>query len=118
MSTTAQEALSRVVSGHSLSNYPAIYAGFESKGIPASDIKPRENIFTFNAWLALGRAVRKGEHGVRVFSFVPMTRRSETGELVNIGKRPRAVTVFHVSQTEPVAPAGSHRAATFAAGAL
>ena len=44
-----QEALSRAVSGQSLSNFRAIFAGFAAKGIPESEIKPRENVFTFDA---------------------------------------------------------------------
>jgi hypothetical protein len=42
------EALSRATCGLTLSNYPAIFAGFTAKGIPEVDIRPRENIFTFN----------------------------------------------------------------------
>jgi hypothetical protein len=60
------EALSRATSGLSMSNYPTIYGGFMEKGIPESEIKPRENVFTYNAWRALGRQVRRGEHGVKV----------------------------------------------------
>jgi hypothetical protein len=54
------EALTRAVQGQSLSNWPAIVAGFEAKGIPADDIRPRENVFTYHAWRALGRQVRRG----------------------------------------------------------
>jgi hypothetical protein len=53
-----QEALSRAASGIVLSNYPAIFEGFIAKGIAESEIKPRENVFTFQAWKALGRALR------------------------------------------------------------
>lgn len=100
-----QQALAKAVSGQSLSNYPAIIAGFLEKGIPESEIKPRENVFTYNAWKALGRQVRRGEHGVRVGTYVPMERTQErpdgTSETVHF-KRSRLTTVFHVSQTEPV----------------
>jgi hypothetical protein len=40
------EALSSVTSGLSVSNYPTIYGGFIQKGIPESEIEPRENVFT------------------------------------------------------------------------
>lgn len=71
-----------------------------AKGIPESDIKPRENVFTFNAWKALGRHVRKGEHGVAVVTFIECTKEDkETGEKKAF-RRPWATTVFHVSQTE------------------
>ena len=70
------EALANATQGDSLANFPAIYAGFMARGIPETDIQPRENIFTFNAWKALGRVVKRGEHGVRVQTFVPMTKKT------------------------------------------
>jgi antirestriction protein ArdC len=102
-----QEALSRALSGQTMSNYVPIFEGFLAKGIPETDIKPRENVFTYHAWRALGRQVKKGEHGVKVTTFVPMDKKEtdpDTGEAkkVKIGKRARTATVFHVSQTDPV----------------
>jgi hypothetical protein len=95
-----QEALSRAISGQSLSNFPAIYQGFVTKGIPESEIKPRENVFTFEAWKALGRYVRKGEHGVKVVTFIECSKESkETGEKETF-RRPWTTNVFHISQTE------------------
>jgi hypothetical protein len=41
-----------------------------AKGIPESEIKPRENVFTFHAWKALDRSVKRGEHGVKVVTFI------------------------------------------------
>jgi N-terminal domain of anti-restriction factor ArdC len=99
-----QEALTRAVSGQSLSNFPAIFQGFAAKGIPESEIKPRENVFTFDAWKALGRYVRKGEHGVKVVTFIDCRSKEtdpDTGERKLI-RRPWTTTVFHVSQTEPL----------------
>jgi hypothetical protein len=65
-----QEALGRAVQSQSIMNYPSIFAGFMAKGIPESQILPRENVFTYNAWKALGRQVRKGEHGVKCVTFI------------------------------------------------
>lgn len=56
------EALERARTSQALTNYPAIYQGFMAKGIAEADIKPRENVFTFEAWKALGRSVKRGEH--------------------------------------------------------
>ena len=95
-----QEALSRAASGITMSNYPAIFAGFAQMGIPESEIKPRENIFTYNAWKAVGRHVRTGQHGVKVLTFIDMTKEDkETGEK-ETHSRPWHTTVFHISQTE------------------
>jgi len=100
-----QEALSRALASHSLSNYAAIFTGFADKGI--TDIRPRENVFTFQAWKAKGRQVRAGQHGVKICTYVPMTNRQTAEDRVsdtkpNTFRRPRMVTVFHVSQTDAI----------------
>ena len=106
-----QAALARAVSGQSLSNWPAIIAGFTAKGIPESDILPRENVLTYHAWRAVGRQVRRGEHGVKVSTFVACEGKAEpTGEdcdgVIDEAprkrgyRRPWTATVFHVSQTD------------------
>jgi hypothetical protein len=105
-----QEALTRAATGQSLSNWPAIIHGFIAKGIPESDIRPRENVFTFHAWRALGRTVRRGEHGVKVTTYVSGEREEKetdqaTGEeraAKRSFRRPWTATVFHVSQTDPI----------------
>lgn len=101
-----REALNRAVFGQSMANYSAIFEGFEAMGIPADDIRPRENVFTFNAWKALGRSVKKGEHGVKVATWVTADgKRVEAteGEAAAGGFRfPKTTTVFHVSQTSPI----------------
>ena len=101
-----QEALSRATGGATLSNYPAIFSGLMEKGIPESEIQPRVNVFTYDAWRALGRQVCKGEHGVRVVTFIDTSRKEldpATGEeILKHGRRPWTTTVFHVSQTKPL----------------
>lgn len=98
-----REALTKAATGQSLANYPAIIAGFTAKGIPEHEILPRENVFTFHAWKALGRSVRKGEHGVKVITRIACSREIDTPEgKQSVGyTRPWTTTVFHVSQTEP-----------------
>lgn len=100
------ESLTRAVSGQSVMNYSSIFEGFAAKGIAIEDIKPRENVFTFNAWKALGRQVRKGEHGVKAVTFVLVAGKqdAETGEKKSGFRMPRTTTVFHVSQTDAVSP--------------
>lgn len=58
-----QEALTRAITGQSLSNYPAIFKGFMEKGIPEDQIKPRENCFSYAAWQALGPQPRDISRG-------------------------------------------------------
>jgi len=99
-----REAYHNAVNGESLSNYPAIFDGFRAKGIEPDDIKPRENVFTFNAWKAVGRYVKKGEHGVRVCTFILVgeTEDEQTGEKKRGYRKPHWTTVFHVSQTQAI----------------
>lgn len=89
-----EAALSRARDQQSTANYSAIFAGFEAKGIATNEIKPRENIFTYSAWLAQGRQVRKGEHGVRIRSVLQKGNRK-----INVG-----AAVFHINQTDPIDP--------------
>ena len=114
------EALSRAANGQSLSNWPAIIHGFMAKGIPEADIRPRENVFTYHAWRALGRQVRRGEHGVRVITFVSVAEKDSKEDVDGVAtndvdgtnqprkgayRRPWTATVFHISQTDPIEPA-------------
>ena len=101
-STEMQAAsLDRARNSQSLANYPAVYQGFIDKGISFDDIKPRENVLTFNAWKALGRSVKKGEHGVKVVTFISVRGKEEAnGEESNGYRMPKTTTVFHITQTE------------------
>jgi antirestriction protein ArdC len=96
------EALARAVQSQAMTNLPTIYQAFMERGIPESEIRPRENVFTFHAWKALGRSVRRGEHGVRIVTWVPVPARlNEDGtEKYAAGKRAKTAYVFHVSQTD------------------
>lgn len=96
------QALANATGNSSVANYDAIYEGFMEKGIDEEDILPRENVFTYNAWLALGRQVKRGEHGVKITTWVGTTQKDEeTGERRPGKRRPKTTTVFHISQTEP-----------------
>jgi antirestriction factor ArdC-like protein len=103
-----QEALTRAISGQSLGNFPAIFQGFAARGIPESEIRPRENVFTYQAWKALGRQVRRGEHGVKIATFIDCQSKEidrDTGERKVI-RRPWTTTVFHISQTDALTGCG------------
>ena len=93
--THAEESLARATQSSSFANYPAILAGFAAKGIPPEQIRPRENVFTLKAWNQLSRRVKKDETGVKITTWVPMTKNGETFT------RPVTVSVFHISQTKP-----------------
>jgi len=92
-------ALNRAVRSDSEMNIGTIYAGFIDKGIRDVDIQPRVNIFTYAAWRAKGRQVQRGEKGVRISTWIPY-KCKKTGENK---MRPKATSVFHVSQTQAMA---------------
>ena len=96
----AEESLTRATSNTSLANYQTIFAHFTAQGI--EDIRPRENVLTYNAWQALGRQVRKGEHGCAVTTWI-VTKKEDpkTGKELTTS-RPRHARVFHISQTDPI----------------
>ena len=63
---------------------------------------PRTDVLTFAAWRAVGRTVRKGEHGypLTVYSKPPSI---DDGEKAEKSKCKRYTAyVFHVSQTDPL----------------
>jgi len=105
-----QEALSRATGFGSTRNYMVIINGFAAKGVAVDDIRPRENVLTFHAWKAKGRTVKKGEHGVKVITFIPVKGKGkeEAQDAPESTKprrgysRPRSATVFHISQTKPL----------------
>lgn len=101
MTELQQEALGRARGGQSVVNYAAIFDGFKEMGIQEDDIRPRENILTFHAWKALGRTVKKGEHGVKVMTWISGKRKDANGDEKGF-RFPRRSTVFHVSQTQEV----------------
>lgn len=99
------EALTRALTGQTWSNYPAIFKGLTAKGISENDIQPRENVFTYQAWQALGRQVRKGERGVKILTYIPVDKKAKDADnddetKVKHYSVPRSVSVFHISQTD------------------
>ena len=102
----ADEALARARGGLSWSNFPAIMAGFTAKGIAEAEIKPRENVLTFHAWGALGRHVRRGEHGVGITTWIKLAATAKPDGTEDRPARSycRTATVFHISQTDLDAP--------------
>lgn len=98
----AAESLERAINNNSMVNYETIINGFIEMGIDADDITPRENVFTFNAWKALGRVVMKGQKGVKVVTRISCTvTDKETGEETPVLKT-KTTAVFHISQTKPI----------------
>lgn len=101
MTTKAEqtaEALNRAVGGISTANYMTILEQFAERGI--YDAEPRQNVFTYAAWQELGRQVRKGQHGVKIRTWINCKSKPDANGERETYKRPKTVAVFHISQTE------------------
>jgi hypothetical protein len=97
------DALVRAREGNSHFNDARIMAGFSKLGIAVKPEDIRENILTFDGWLALGKVVKKGQHGVSIIVF---RRDKKTGRT-----QPGWARVFHVSQVETLTgPIRKHKA--------
>jgi len=105
MSTTLQqsEAIARATNGGSFRNDAIVIAQFKRRGIAAN---PRVDVFTYAAWQGQGRQVRKGEHGVKLQTWIPITDKADKADKAGRTKTrrrmaPKSATVFHISQTDP-----------------
>ena len=98
---SAADALARIEASENSANYPVIIDAFTARGIPADEIKPRENVFTYRAWHAKGRQVKKGEKSVRIDVWIEYDSKNEKDENGKPKKKRirRSVAVFHISQT-------------------
>ena len=100
-----QESLNRARSTRPGQNWASVIRALTDKGIDFADIIPGENVLTFNAWKALGRSVKKGEHGVRIPVFVSGSSTTETTNEQTTNRRSTSrkifsAVVFHISQTQ------------------
>lgn len=90
-------ALGRAREGRMCGNDLLIIAAYAARGI---DAHPRLDVFTFNAWKALHRHVRKGEHGIRVLTYARKDTVKSDGTMEE-DSFPVSAVVFHVTQTDP-----------------
>ncbi len=68
-----------------------------------TNVRPGENVLTFNAWKALGRKVKKGEKGIKIPVYFSRSTADQADEDSSRTIRTNA-HVFHESQTEPATP--------------
>ena len=112
-----RDALERGTRSAPNSNDMVVFLSLHAKGIPYGDIEtfgPQQNVRTFKAWRALGRTVRRGEHGVHLTVWQPLDTKPES-ELTESDektlKRRRCrmanAVVFHVSQTDELESGGA-----------
>ena len=62
---------------------------------------PYRDVFTYKRWKAQGLQVKRGERGIKIGTYAPITKKDEdTGEVKIIGKRPWTSAVFCRHQVE------------------
>ena len=94
------ESLDRALNSRAASNYGAILIGFAAKGLLEGDIEPRVNVFTYNAWQALGRQVKRGEKGVKIQTWIKGQKENKTSGATDYFSYPKMTTVLHITQTD------------------
>lgn len=99
---SAADALARIQASENESNFPAVVSAFVARGIPADQVLPRENVFTYRAWQGKGRQVKRGEKSVKIDVWIEYEKKTEGGEKGEKARARRSVAVFHVSQTEEI----------------
>jgi hypothetical protein len=91
------------------SNDLPVVAEFGLRGIPEQDIRtcsPDQNVYTYDAWQALKRQVRKGEKSVRCTVWIPMKIKGRPDAIVkrlqedHTSARRHNACLFRVSQTD------------------
>lgn len=58
--------------------------------------------FTYRRWQAQGMQVQKGQHGVKLTTWIPVTKIDNDGEKKVVGKRPRGASVFCRCQVKAI----------------
>lgn len=70
-------------------------------GIPEEQIIPRVNVFTYAAAQAAGFQVRKGEHGVKIVTWIEGEKEKPNGTKEKY-RFAKTTTVFHTSQMDRI----------------
>lgn len=102
----AAEAYERATGGDSAANEALCLDEFAARGIPVDQIEPRVNVLTYWAWRAVGRQVRRGEHGVALLTWIVREddKHPDANGKPRVVRFPKRATVFHISQTDPCEP--------------
>lgn len=85
--------------GFSQQNAMLLALAAEERGC---ECQPYKDWFTYQRWLAQGYQVQKGEHGVPLSTFIPVTVKKEDGTEVQSGMRPWRTNVFCRCQVKKI----------------
>jgi len=85
MKMTQEQA--QTFSGYSRTNAAVLTMTAEAK---ECQCQPYKDWFTYQRWLAQGYQVKKGERGIKLTTWIPVTEKDEDGEEVVTGRRPKS----------------------------
>jgi len=97
MKMTTEQA--QTFSGYSRANAAVLTMTAEVK---RCQCQPYKDWFTYQRWLAQGYQVQKGEHGIRLTTWIAVTKKDEDGNEVVTGRRPKSYTRFCRCQVKAI----------------
>jgi len=97
MKMTQEQAIT--FSGYCGANAEALLVTAESKGCQCM---PYQDWFTYQRWLAQGFQVQRGEHGVKLTSWVEIIKKGTDGNEIVTGRRPKSYTAFCRCQVQRI----------------
>ena len=97
MAMTAEQA--RTFAGVSTGNALLLAAEAQRRGCRCV---PYHDWYTYARWRAQGYHVRRGEHGVRLTTYVERETRDEDGEIIGVYRRPWVAHVFCRCQVDRI----------------
>ena len=104
-------SLSNATRFQPISNDVPVISEFATRGIPENEIitlEPGQNVFTYNAWQAKGRQVRKGEKSVSCTVWISVVVKGDPNAITESKRKDRTrsrmhhASLFHVSQTDEI----------------
>ena len=87
---------------YSIANATAVALALSERGC---DCLPYQDVFTYNRWKAQGMQVQKSTevgHGIKLTTYIPVTKPDDNGEPVVTYRRPWHTTVFCRCQVKPI----------------
>lgn len=93
------------------SNDIPVIMEFQTRGLSSDKVHtfgPEQNVYTYNAWQAKGRQVRKGERSVRCTVWIPVVVKGKPDAIRESDRKDRTrsrmhnACLFHISQTDPI----------------
>ena len=95
---TAEQATT-FENGYSTASILIVTQALQERGC---DCQPYTDTFTYNRWKAQGMQVQKGEHGIKLMTYIPVTKETDDGKTEVTHTRPWSTTVFCRHQVKPI----------------